>query len=281
MNKFFLLIPAPSEEYAESDVAYLKILKNTDKEELVNIVRKIKGSFQLIEGDDFEVYYDKKYLKSMSASLSDDVGMPQLRNLLLFFNDFKSIQEMCLEEEEIIVNGITIKSGLLNAFVVNNKGYDSLLNVDALNNMDFPIQVMHQNDCNSVKALECDSVEVYKWMVEHRYPERKLDENYEKHSKNRKRGRRGVIISSLSYTKEELEFFLKRAVGSKSSQKELYFKDKSRNNIIIFFNENLLEPTFHAFEVDVEDTLERSKIYKRGGDDLFKRIEETSKLLYD
>lgn len=272
------MIPTPSEEYAGSEVSYLRVLDKIDKKELVNIISRIKECLRLIKGEDFDVYYDPKYLKSLFNSLRDDVGMPQLQNLLVFFNDFKSIQKDCLEEGRIIVNSIPVDSGLLNTFIANDSGYDSLLNKEALNNSDSPIHVECQNGCKYVKVLDCNSVEVYRWMVEHRHPARKLDENYEKHTKHRRIGRKGVIISALTYTKEEVEHFLKKAVVSSSGQKELYFKDNSKGCIIIFFNENLSEPTFHAFEVDIEDSREMEKIHQRGGRELFNRIEETSTL---
>ena len=126
--------------------------------------------------------------------------------------------------------------------------------------------------------MECKAAEIYLWLVDHRFPTRKLDSNYKKHTENERLGKKGVTISPISYTKTQLEFFLKRALFAGKGARELYFKDNEHDKIIVFWDENLEIPSYHAFEIAADDILEIQKMYKRGGRNLINRIEEASSL---
>jgi hypothetical protein len=112
-----------------------------------------------------------------------------------------------------------------------------------------------------------------------RTPQRKLDPNYKKHGSKERVGKKGVRISPLTYTEQQLNDFLKRAVVAKKGLRELYFKDKENDKIIIFWNENLEAPTYHALEIAANDAAETQKIFKRGGQALANRIEKTAELV--
>ncbi len=94
-----------------------------------------------------------------------------------------------------------------------------------------------------------------------------------------KLGKKGVKISPISYTKEQLEVFLRKAVSAGKGLRELYYKDNERNKIIVFWDENLESPSYHAFEIDANDLSEIQKMYKRGGRSLINKIERTSKII--
>lgn len=279
MNRLFLLIPAVSEQDAVEDVAYLKLLGDVDKDSLIGFFRKVNQSQRLIEEEAVDYYYDDNHFKALVSTAKKALAgvddMPQWENLLVFFDDKKSIQDEKIGLSPIKVYGIEVKKGLLNAFVENGAVSDALLNKDALNDTVHPLDVETANGRQfAVKALECDPKEVYKWLVHNRDPKRKIDPNANKHKRKSSYGKGGKV-SPITYSIEQLNDFLQKAVVAKKGLRELYFKDLEKHKIIIFWNENWTG-FYHAFEFEADDEQEIQKIYQRGGRSLYRRIEDTS-----
>ena len=275
MNRLFLLIPSVGDEDADPDAAYLKQVGRIDNEETISILKRIVQSMKLVEGEDYEMFYDEKYLKKLLKS--SDKGMPQMSNLLVFFNDAESIQQKEIGNIPLTINGVAVDSGLVNAFVEGEESSKVLINKDALAQPDSPL-VVYDSDgkCLKFNVLRCDSKDVYLWFVENRIPQRVLDTNYKKHGRTVKTGKGGAPISALTYPEEQLTEFLKRAVSANKTSNRLYFKDRKSDKIIIFWDENLANPTFHAMEVDVGNQEEIQKIYKCGGRRLLEIIDITA-----
>ena len=275
MNRLFLLIPSVGDEDADPDAAYLKQVGRIDNEETISILKRIVQSMKLVEGEDYEMFYDDKYLKKLLKS--SDKGMPQMSNLLVFFNDAESIQQKEIGNIPLTINGVAVDSGLVNAFVEGEESSKVLINKDALAQPDSPL-VVYDSDgkCLKFNVLRCDSKDVYLWFVENRIPQRVLDTNYKKHGRTVKTGKGGAPISALTYPEEQLTEFLKRAVSANKASNRLYFKDRNNDKIIIFWDENLANPTFHAMEVDAGNQEEIQKIYKLGGRRLLEIIDITA-----
>ena len=275
MNRLFLLIPSVGDEDADPDAAYLKQVGRIDNEETISILKRIVQSMKLVEGEDYEMFYDEKYLKKLLKS--SDKGMPQMSNLLVFFNDAESIQQKGIGNIPLTINGVAVDSGLVNAFVESEESSKVLINKDALAQPDSPL-VVYDSDgkCLTFNVLRCDSKDVYLWFVENRIPQRVLDTNYKKHGRTVKTGKGGAPISALTYPEEQLTEFLKRAVSANKTSNRLYFKDRKNDKIIIFWDENLANPTFHAMEVDAGNQEEIQKIYKLGGRRLLEIIDITA-----
>ena len=275
MNRLFLLIPSVGDEDADPDAAYLKQVGRIDNEETISILKRIVQSMKLVEGEDYEMFYDEKYLKKLLKS--SDKGMPQMSNLLVFFNDAESIQQKGIGNIPLTINGVAVDSGLVNAFVEGEESSKVLINKDALAQPDSPL-VVYDSDgkCLKFNVLRCDSKDVYLWFVENRIPQRVLDTNYKKHGRTVKTGKGGAPISALTYPEEQLTEFLKRAVSANKTSNRLYFKDRKSDKIIIFWDENLANPTFHAMEVDAGNQEEIQKIYKLGGRRLLEIIDITA-----
>lgn len=275
MNRLFLLIPSVGDEDADPDAAYLKQVGRIDNEETISILKRIVQSMKLVEGEDYEMFYDEKYLKKLLKS--SDKGMPQMSNLLVFFNDAESIQQKEIGNIPLTINGVAVDSGLVNAFVEGEESSKVLINKDALAQPDSPL-VVYDSDgkCLKFNVLRCDSKDVYLWFVENRIPQRVLDTNYKKHGRTVKTGKGGAPISALTYPEEQLTEFLKRAVSANKASNRLYFKDRNNDKIIIFWDENLANPTFHAMEVDAGNQEEIQKIYKLGGRRLLEIIDITA-----
>ena len=275
MNRLFLLIPSVGDEDADPDAAYLKQVGRIDNEETISILKRIVQSMKLVEGEDYEMFYDEKYLKKLLKP--SDKGMPQMSNLLVFFNDAESIQQKEIGNIPLTINGVAVDSGLVNAFVEGEESSKVLINKDALAQPDSPL-VVYDSDgkCLTFNVLRCDSKDVYLWFVENRIPQRVLDTNYKKHGRTVKTGKGGAPISALTYLEEQLTEFLKRAVSANKASNRLYFKDRNNDKIIIFWDENLANPTFHAMEVDAGNQEEIQKIYKLGGRRLLEIIDITA-----
>ena len=275
MNRLFLLIPSVGDEDADPDAAYLTQVGRIDNEETISILKRIVQSMKLVEGEDYEMFYDEKYLKKLLKS--SDKGMPQMSNLLVFFNDAESIQQKGIGNIPLTINGVAVDSGLVNAFVEGEESSKVLINKDALAQPDSPLVVCDSDGkCLTFNVLCCDSKDVYLWFVENRIPQRVLDTNYKKHGRTVKTGKGGAPISALTYPEEQLTEFLKRAVSANKASNRLYFKDRNNDKIIIFCDENLANPTFHAMEVDAGNQEEIQKIYKRGGRRLLEIIDITA-----
>ena len=275
MNRLFLLIPSVGDEDADPDAAYLKQVGRIDNEETISILKRIVQSMKLVEGEDYEMFYDEKYLKKLLKP--SDKGMPQMSNLLVFFNDAESIQQKGIGNIPLTINGVAVDSGLVNAFVEGEESSKVLINKDALAQPDSPL-VVYDSDgkCLTFNVLRCDSKDVYLWFVENRIPQRVLDTNYKKHGRTVKTGKGGAPISALTYLEEQLTEFLKRAVSANKASNRLYFKDRKSDKIIIFWDENLANPTFHAMEVAAGNQEEIQKIYKLGGRRLLEIIDITA-----
>ena len=285
MNQLFLLIPAVEEGDAGQEIAYLKLLGKVKNEDVVGMFKKISASMKYIKGENVEMLYDVRRLRKLNRCLienrkkegnTDD--MPQVEYLLLLLNDAASIQERGLGEHPIVVNGMQVEQGIVNAFMESGTQHNALLNKSAINNEEHPIEVEMSTGKTQQTPLVCNPADVYLWLVRNRYPARVIDVNYEKHSERTKLGKNGVAISPVTYSKEQLELFLERAVCAGEGLRELYFKDNERNKIVVFWDENLEQPSYHAFEIAADDLPEIQKIYKRGGRALIRRIEDVSKI---
>lgn len=286
MNQLFLLIPAVNERDAGQDIAYLKLLGDVCTDDVIGIFRKVKKCMSLINEEDVEIIYDHKHLRRLNEVLkekreriSDGDEMPQLGNLLTFLLDAVSIQDREIGNTPIKVNAMQVEKGLINAYIECGMVHHSLLNKEALNDERHPIEVEVANKTKQLKVLSCEAVDVYLWLVKNRYPTRKLDLNYKKHTKQERLGKKGVKISSISYTKAQLEVFLRKAVSARKDLRELYYKDDERDKIIVFWDENLETPSYHAFEIEANDLPEVQKLYKRGGRSLINKVEITSKII--
>ena len=282
MNRLFLLIPAVGEQDAADDISYLKMIGNVDKNSFIDIFRKINQSQKLIKEEEVVFYYDDNHFKALvntaKTALSDSEEMPQLENLLVFFDDKKSIQKEKIGLSPIKVYEVDVKNGLLNAFMEGGPNEaDALLNREALNYPNRPLEIKKPDGDNvSIKPLYCNQEDIYLWLVSHRSPRRNIDPNAKKHKRKVSYGKRGKV-SPITYSIDQLNVFLQKAVPAQKGRRELYYKDVKKDNIIIFWDENVTE-LYHAFETKADDQEEIQKIYKRGKKELFERIEATAVL---
>ena len=171
MNRLYLLIPAVNDIDAGEDIAYLKLLGDVDASKVIDIFKEIKKSIKYVKEDDLEIVFDQNHLNGIIKSLKENRQkgkssdeMPQLENLLQFLNDSYSIQDLKVGKNPVKVNGMAISQGLVNAFV-DDQSYNTLLNKDALNNPQHPIEVELQEGLYHLSPLSCDPADVYLWQI--------------------------------------------------------------------------------------------------------------------
>lgn len=283
-NTLYLLLPIEGVSgNGNAESSYLNTVDIQTADDVTKLLIDIYKNLSYVFYEKFAVKYDNDKLKALidSAKAKNKGRLyPEALKILALFDKkpFSSFNKASTGANVIVVNGIKVCDGILNNYISNKTSHDVITDPDVLNCDPRSLIVKDLNgniiDLRDV-FVKCDAEKLYHWFVENRYPERELDFNYKKHTSTQREGSRGVI-SPLTYSKKELEDFLKKAVGTENA-KNLFFKDNTKNKIIVFWNENLANPTYHAYEISVDDEKEIDKIYSKGNRMLIRKIDEHAK----
>ena len=273
MNQLFFLIPAADEEVASNDIAFIKVLPSIDEEIIRDLFAKFYKIIKFFKEEDIDFLYDSKYLKALMKGISSSES-PSMTQLLTLLNDCREVTEM--SDTVHTVNGMQVSHSIINNYLeTGNTSSHKLVNKQALNNPDVPIQLTIDGHTFLLEVLECDVEDIYKWFIDNRTPQYVFDASYGKH-RSTSRQVEGVNVSPLTYSKEQAQELLKRAIIARRGSRILYFKDNLQNKILIFCNENLQNPSFHGFEVASDNQAERQKLMHRGGKLLDERLEQVA-----
>lgn len=265
MNTLLILFPLQT----DTDSCHPYLLKvDWDKQKQQDMVKRIIDAIKMIDHEDFEGFYDKKQRNQFYHSVVNKAEYPNASMILTYLKDWKEAKQP--ETGQVSVKEMTLTHDCLGA--LNNKTGCAIVDVEALQEKSAKALQLKGKDGKlmHVDIVECSAQSLYQWFVDNRKPQRILDENYAKHSKQVKSGPRGEI-SALTYSKEDTEYFLKRAVGVKGERRMCYWV-KEDKKIIIFFNENLASPTFHAYEIADDNAKELQKI----ANDVKKKMEKAT-----
>ena len=96
----------------------------------------------------------------------------------------------------------------------------------------------------------------------------------------KEKGENKEVISARSYTDEEYQAMLPWAVGAPGCRKK-YYMDLKKGRLVIFWNENLQVPTYHFYDVNIDDAVEKAKIWQDGGRQLVDQIKKVAELVRD
>lgn len=276
MNALYLILPIASDrDTANPELSFLKALNLQSADDVNTYLSKIYHAISYVAYEKFQTYYSQNKLKTLineARRLSPSRKYPEAIKLLTLFN--KKPFTAYSEREKVSalnINGSRIEDSIINRYL-SSTGFNVLVDNEALVCNARELRILDEaGRPQQISLLQCDPLALYQWFVENRHPQRTLDANYRKHTKAPKNGYRGVI-SPLTYNKQETEYFLKRAVGVEN-EKNLFFKDAKNNKIIVFWNENLCNtPTYHAYEISVNDEGEIDKIYRKGGRSLVEKL---------
>ena len=189
------------------------------------------------------------------------------------FVDFRtSVKSNC--NNNIIINNVTIEDSLMNAYVYSShRDYVVIADCDALG---ISKNAFHLTDISGkeihANIISSTAKDLYLWFVNHRSPLRTYDSNYKKHGMHEQWLKKGVKASKMTYTDSEAQKYLNRAVGAKDDRKNLFFFDKSKKMILVFWNEGVTPPKYHGYEVPYDNAI-LQKIYSKGGTELKKKID--------
>lgn len=256
-NILFLLLPiAGNNETSDPERSYLKTYEEMGVRNVANLIADIAKELSHIDYEDFSLICDQRRIKALTVIGREEYPRPT--HLLKTFDKYglKSYQESKIPLQPLTINGQEVNDGILNAFVTKGTKHDTTLDPDTLS---CDHRSLTLSDATGkvvdVAPLKCNADELYDWFVANRHPQRQYDDNYAKHGKQAKSGRKGTVNSPMPYTAEEAQTLLTRAVGTRKSDK-LYVMDKSRKKLVVFSDENLAQqPTYHGHEEPLENNI--------------------------
>lgn len=276
MNNLFLILPIVSPVNPDDpEQSYLKVVDINNANEVTEMLIDIYRQLTSVDYENYNGFYDQSKLSALikeAKRLTLGRRYPEADRILrLFTNKPLSAYRSYKKTVKLNINGMDVHDGIINRFC-SHVGENTLVDTDSLSCKPQSLVIKDSvGKVLNVSVISCCDTDLYNWFLTHRNPERKLDVNYRKHTNAPKIGYRGVI-SALTYSEEETADFLKKAVGVQNA-KNLFFKDATKNKIIVFWDENLsLNPTYHAYEISADDEAEIDKIYRKGGRSLVTKI---------
>lgn len=280
MITLFLAFPIVGNSAEDLELSYLKTLESPTPEEVKVILTQALKCSKIVSLDDSAVVYDHARFSPLIKIVKDDQKEkktkenPDISRLVILTKKWIDCNQMKGGFAPVNVNDVAQTQGILCAYVnIRQNDHDLLVNNHAIDNIEGLRVTDNADNTVEVNFIAASQKDIYKWFADHRCPERKIDEAYKKHvikekdGREGKTGKGGVKISANTYEKDVAEDMLKWAVGSKANEtNRMYFLDKKRKKLLIFWNEDGKKENFHVYEVDEDDKKELSKIwtYKDG-----------------
>jgi hypothetical protein len=259
-NQLFLVLPLISVVEQDEECVYLKVVDaDSSKDVFVTILKHLIEAFDWTKGESFDLYYDhQRFLELYKKSGLESVK--QIPSPLQLLGGLCQLTKIPRQMAAILVNRVSLTHGILcyHASKVSEGG--ALIDHNAIRNKEY-LEVFDSNG-NSVshEIIDCNRDALYKWFVSNRFPARIIDTSYKKH------GAKPIqvgshLVSGRSYKDEEYSIMLQWAVGNNASRRK-YYMDFKKGRLVIFWNENLAVPTYHCYDVDINDPEENSKMMK-------------------
>lgn len=247
-NKLFLELPSKA------------ALSQLSKKELFQLVNQFIDAMKMIDHEDYNGYFvkdDLQHFYQFASAIDRNLGVMLLAAIEPWL-DYKSSAN-AKSNRNYVANGVSVTGSLLASYLDNIA--DSLfLTLQPTASHPSSLTITENNRfLHRITPAVIEEIFLYKWFVANRKPQRKLDKDYRKHSKFRAHmGKKGDIISPWTYSDADALVLLRHAVYSKKA-KRLILHHKEDKKVLVFFNENLTEPTYHAYQIDEKDSSELSK----------------------
>lgn len=273
MNNLYLVLPIVGNDSQDEERCCLKTLDASAlKNVFVNLLKCLLKAFEWVKDEDFNLYYDNVRLKDLYNKCEANGYRPGPLPLL---GELPQLTKMPEPKHAINMNSKLIPCGIVCSYVNNMDENSVMVNHDGLA---CDVRQLNIKDASGKKVdcvvIKCEREEIYKWFAVNRCPMRQLDTNYSKHT-GRQKSQKGNPVSTCSYEVEDARNILHWAVGSKNRK---YFRDNDRKRLVIFMDENLNPPTFHYFDVDINDSDEIEKMQKECGKDIIEQLKGIFKL---
>ena len=281
-NKVFLLLPLTDTIGTPEEVC-LKVISKWPEQLVGELCFRISEFEKLNDHELYDKLFDqRKYNNIRNIVKAREKGLrprpsfvTRLDKAFANFVDFHNNRDLD-SKTPITIEHVTLVDTVINAYInFPNKALLTLVDADALR---IPLNKVSIIDGNgndvheTLSILALDPKKLYLWFIEHREPNRDYDPNYKKHGMSEKWSKKGVKISKMSYKPTDAKILLRKAVGAKDDKKNLFFYDKNKGKMLVFWNEGLPQPTYHGYEVEY-DNLIIQKIYAKGSTELKKKIE--------
>lgn len=267
-------MPIANGNMMDEECVCLQLLDENIKQDVFEeIIKRTVSAFDWVKGEDFVLYYDHKRFQDLYSKCSAQMQQQRPTPLQLLGSHCQ-LTKLPNSMPEMKVNHMSFTHGILCGYV--NMDGEVLVDEAALRNRSQLDVEDTQGKKVSLVFLDCKREEIFKWFVANRHSKRKFDPDYEKHGTQQK-GVGKDVVSPCSYPDEECEAMLPWAVGSPGCKRK-YYKDFDKGRLIVFCNENLQTPTFHCYDVEIDDPIENSKLMKECGRDGVKQIEMIHKI---
>lgn len=280
MNGLFIVLPLAGMETAGNEaVSLYSVSENGNLFSLGAILTQLAKAFHLVGGEKMVLYYDQGRFQELyqAAYLSVEKNKrPNVLQLLGNLPRMKAITVLSEQMSPIIVNDVEQTSGILCAYVNCSSHADAIVDSGFLRNPGSMRILVASGKPFSLRLIQAEAEEVFKWFVENRNPQRLLSDAYAKHTKHVK-GSKEEPISACSYNHDDAERLLRWAIGQKGRNR-LFFKDLQRKRLLVFWNQKESSPVFHTYDVGLDDQKEIQKMWKDLGRRGVEKIDAVAKI---
>ena len=259
-NYLFLALPIAKEDDYDDELVYLKAIEvSNPPTEFEKLLKRLINSFEWAKVEQLILFYDQKrfsdiYKRCNKEYLSQNPSPVQLLSFLTQFTPIPS------EMPQVHVNDVPFTYGIICGYINMNNNRGALVDCDALRDRHHLRATDSEGNCVTINVINCKREDIFIWFVSNRQPTRQIDPNYKKHG-NKAKIVNNVVISGRSYSDDEYLDMLQWAVGEGGNRRK-YFIDVKKDRLVIFWNENLKNPTFHYYDVDIHNKDEYSKMLK-------------------
>lgn len=280
-NQVFLLLPISIQDKQSLETVYLRIEEEWSLDKVRKLADSIRKTMTLCDHEDMlHVYDQRKYLairNSIKEQTDESSKRPSAIELLdgslKNFQHYENVTGVDIKTP-VKVNRVEMTDTIMNAFA-NSQNMDIvvLVDADALNvaSDTLPLENSLRNAVGFT-CVQCTPAELYNWIVANRAVKREYDSNYKKHPKEAQWGKKGVVISPMTYSITDAQDLLDKAVGSKGDKKNLFRLDASRNMLVVFWDENLTPPKYHGYEIPFDEKKTLQVLYNKNDKDLLDKI---------
>lgn len=226
------------------------LLKDREPEEIKSYIAKLYNVQKMIDNENYEGFYNEKLFINLLNHLPKDnayPSLPTIRNAFSGWTDFLELGDpVDVNFRDIILSENILGICVLfpDELIIDHIGLGNNICLNEMKEGQFI-------KTHKIELVECDEIKVNEWFNENREPKREFDEEYIKHSRFKTRYVDGEEVSPLTLPEEEIEIALKKAVGTRG-QKRIYFYDKGRKLLIVFYYENSCS-YYHGHEIKKEN----------------------------
>lgn len=257
MNRLYLLLPV-SDKAKKETYSYIHFKGNINAKWVQNLM----STMTMIDNELLDGYYDLEFFKDIYKVLkkTDENAATYFMQLLQDWYPVNPNSAGMI----YVMDGHHVTDKIIQDYLANVGPDNALIDVEALTTNKIIDTAGHKMDFEHLYILPNSGEKVYSWLVLHRSPQRKLDANYKKHTSKPHIGKKGKMVSPSSYKLKDLRTYLHRAVTD-GNVKQLYYLVQTDKRIVKFFEENLAEPTYHAFDFPSTDEDELNKMANQRG----------------